>query len=62
MRVFAFLNVAKPWVAWLVYRGEMVSAQASDTQAVSVWHAYYLTAPASPAAERWRSSDKRAEP
>ena len=42
MKVFAFLNVDNPWIAWLVYRGEMVSAQASKTHAVSVWHAYYL--------------------
>jgi hypothetical protein len=46
MRLFAFLNVDKPWIAWLVYRGEMVSSQASNTQALSVWHAPYLIAAA----------------
>jgi hypothetical protein len=42
MKAFAFLNVDIPWIAWLVYRGEMVSPQASNTQALSVWHASYL--------------------
>src|SRR5260370_21138333 len=42
MKAFAFLNVDIPWIAWLVYRGEMVSAQASNTRALSAWHAFYL--------------------
>ncbi len=42
MKAFAFLNVDNPWIAWLVYRGEMVSPQASNTRALSVWHASYL--------------------
>ena len=42
MKAFAFLNVDIPWIAWLVYRGEMVSPQATNTQALSVWHASYL--------------------
>lgn len=42
MRVFAFLNIDIPWIAWLVYRGEMVSPQATGTQALNVWYAKYL--------------------
>lgn len=42
MKAFAFLNMDKPWIAWLVYRGEMVSPKASNTQALSAWHAYHL--------------------
>jgi hypothetical protein len=42
MRVFAFLNVDVPWIAWLVYRGEVVSTKAVGQQALSVWHANYL--------------------
>ena len=42
MKAFAFLNVERPWIAWLVYRGEMVSPKASNTQALSVWHASHL--------------------
>lgn len=42
MKAFAFLNVDNPWIAWLVYRGEMVSPKASNTPALSVWHASYL--------------------
>jgi hypothetical protein len=42
MKTFAFLNVDNPWIAWLVYRGEMVSPKASNTRALSVWHGYYL--------------------
>jgi hypothetical protein len=42
MRVFAFLNVDDPSIAWLVYRGEMVSRRATDEQVLSVWHAKYL--------------------
>jgi len=42
MKTFAFLNVENPWIAWLVYRGEMVSPKASNTRTLSVWHAYYL--------------------
>lgn len=42
MKAFAFLNVDIPWIAWLVYRGEIVSQKASNTHALSVWHAKYL--------------------
>jgi len=42
MRVFAFLNVDVPWIAWLVYRGEVISAKAIGQQALSIWHAKYL--------------------
>lgn len=42
MRVFAFLNIDTPWIAWLVYRGEMVSPRATGEQVLSVWHAKYL--------------------
>ena len=42
MKACAFLNVDIPWIAWLVYRGEMVSAQASNARALSAWHAFYL--------------------
>lgn len=42
MKAFAFLNVDIPWIAWLGYRGEMVSSQASNTQALSAWHAFHL--------------------
>lgn len=42
MRVFAFLNVDIPWIAWLVYRGEMVSPRATGERVLSVWHAKYL--------------------
>lgn len=42
MNVFAFLNVDIPWIAWLVYRGAMVSPKAMRQQVLSVWHAKYL--------------------
>ncbi len=42
VRVFAFLNVDDPWVAWLVYRGEVVSSEAAGEQVLSLWHAKYL--------------------
>jgi hypothetical protein len=42
MKTFAFLNVDNPWIAWLVYRGEMVSAEAANAGGLSVWHANYL--------------------
>ena len=42
MRAFAYLNINAPWIAWLVYRGEMVSPRAMREQALSVWHANYL--------------------
>ncbi|MBD2452686.1 hypothetical protein H6G80_01040 [Nostoc sp. FACHB-87] len=42
MRVFAYLNVDDPWIAWLVYRGEIVSTQAIGQKAISVWHTKYL--------------------
>jgi hypothetical protein len=42
MNVFAFLNVDDPWIAWLVYRGEMVSSKATKQQIISVWHTKYI--------------------
>ncbi|OGP51929.1 MAG: hypothetical protein A2Y79_05765 [Deltaproteobacteria bacterium RBG_13_43_22] len=42
MTAFAFLNVDNPWIAWLVYRGEMVSPKAANARGLSIWHAYYL--------------------
>jgi hypothetical protein len=42
MRAFAYLNVSNPWIAWLVYRGEMIAAPQVHEQAISVWHAEYL--------------------
>lgn len=39
---FAFLDIRDPLVAWLVYRGEMVSASAADANALSFWTASYL--------------------
>jgi hypothetical protein len=40
----ANLNVDDPLVAWLVYRGEMVSARHAAPQAMSSWTAGYLKA------------------
>jgi hypothetical protein len=40
--VFAFLNVDEPWVAWLVYRGEMVTLPTVSQEVLSLWHAKYL--------------------
>lgn len=42
MIVFAFLNVDIPWIAWLVYRGEMVSPGACAERVLSIWHTRYL--------------------
>jgi hypothetical protein len=42
MSVYAYLDVDVPWIAWLVYRGEMVSARSAGDQMLSVWHAKYL--------------------
>ena len=39
---FAYLDISDPLVAWLAYRGEMVSSQAGDWPAVSSWLASYL--------------------
>ena len=39
---FACLDVDDPLVAWLVYRGEMVSASAADEHALSFWTTRYL--------------------
>ncbi len=41
MKAFAFLNIDIPWIAWLVYRGEMISSSAVRG-ALSVWHTKYL--------------------
>jgi hypothetical protein len=38
MTAWVYLNVDDPLVAWLVYRGEMVSADTADSRAVSIWH------------------------
>lgn len=40
----ACLNIDDPLVAWLVYRGEMVSARHIEQQAMSSWSAGYLQA------------------
>ncbi len=40
----ACLNIDDPLVAWLVYRGEMVSARQIEEQAMSSWTAGYLKA------------------
>jgi hypothetical protein len=39
---FAFLNVGNPLVAWLVYRGEMVSTREVHESALSFWTTQYL--------------------
>jgi hypothetical protein len=39
---FVYLNIKKPWVAWMAYRGELVSARYLDPSAISYWHASYL--------------------
>lgn len=57
--VFAFLNVDDPWVAWLVYRGEVASAgMVGEPGALSYWHAKYLFDAAGP---RARAAHYRAE-
>jgi hypothetical protein len=35
---WVYLNVDDPLVAWLVYRGEMVSADTAGSRALSIWH------------------------
>ena len=42
MNVFAFLDVEDPWIAWLVYRAEMVALTTVSEQALSLWHTKYL--------------------
>ncbi len=42
MIVYSYLNINDPWIAWLVYRGELVSANQANAQAISVWHARQL--------------------
>jgi hypothetical protein len=44
---FASLNVSNPLVAWLVYRGEMVSSPQAHERALSFWITRYLAAEAS---------------
>lgn len=39
---YAYLNINDPLVAWLVYRGEMVSAPQAHDRAVSIWTATRL--------------------
>ena len=41
-RAFVFLNIANPLVAWLVYRGEVVSASQMHETALSFWTTRYL--------------------
>lgn len=41
MTAYTYLNINNPWIAWLVYRGEMVSAKVSH-QSLSVWHTFLL--------------------
>jgi hypothetical protein len=41
-KAFAFLDVENPLVAWLVYRGEMVSAREAHETALSFWTTEYL--------------------
>jgi len=40
--VYAYLNIEDPLIAWLVYRGEIVSASQLHSGAVSVWASGYL--------------------
>lgn len=40
--VFAFVDIADPLIAWLAYRGEMVSSHDVHSRALSVWHARRL--------------------
>lgn len=43
MLAYVHFNIDLPWIAWLVYRGEVVTPTAiSDVHALSVWHAIYL--------------------
>jgi hypothetical protein len=42
VEAYAYLNVADPLIAWLVYRGEMVAADQVDPSAVSIWATRYL--------------------
>ena len=42
MNVFAFIDVEDSWIAWLVYRAEMVALTSVSEQALSLWHAKYL--------------------
>jgi len=42
----AHLNIFDPLIAWLAYRGEMVSSQAAHEQAMSIWTARYLASQA----------------
>jgi hypothetical protein len=42
MKLYAYLNVDDPWIAWLAYRGQMVSARTAADRVLSVWHAKYL--------------------
>lgn len=42
LKAFAFLDVDRPWIAWLVYRGELISRSAVTEKVLSVWHAGYL--------------------
>lgn len=41
-RAFVFLDIADPLVAWLVYRGEVVSASQMHDSALSFWTTQYL--------------------
>ena len=51
---FVYLDVEDPLVAWMVYRGELVSASAVDGPALSYWTADYLwRLAAGDRADRW---------
>lgn len=39
---YAYLTVDDPLIAWLTYRGEMVSAPSLSANALSFWHTRYL--------------------
>lgn len=39
---YAYLNITDPLIAWLVYRGELVSAERIYPSALSVWATRYL--------------------
>lgn len=42
VEAYAYLNIADPLIAWLVYRGELVASAQVDPSAVSVWASGYL--------------------
>ena len=44
MTAWVYLNINDPMVAWLVYRGELFSADQVEPEALSIWHTRRLHA------------------